>query len=117
MLLGERREAVASLPGNLGYQALLEDLEHLVNEAVALTVGASTEAATLKAARNLQALWKYFEIMKTGPENIRAEFERERFEIVEMDQNLDPYAPPFPQHRQQMLNEIEQTVKPKRTKK
>ncbi len=111
MLPAERREAVAALPGHLGYQALLEDLDYLVHEAIALTVGASTEAATLKAARNLQALWKYFEIMKVAPENIRTEFEKERDEIMQLN---DPFAPPFPEHRRQLLEEIESTNKRKK---
>lgn len=111
MTNGERREAVAALPGHVGYQILLEDLENLVTEAVTLTVGANTEAATLKAARNLQALWKYFEIMKTGPENVKAAFEQERAETYALD---DAFAPPFPPQRRQMLDEIEQKVTKRR---
>lgn len=108
MNIEEKREAIASLSGHIGFQCLLEDLEHLVNEAVALTVGAETEPATLKAAKNLQALWKYYQVLKTTPESIRDEFEREQQEVMALN---DPFAPPFPEHRQKMLRDIEKETR------
>jgi hypothetical protein len=113
----EKREAIASLPGHLGYQALLETMEGIVEDAVILTVNADTEAATLKAARNLQALFKYHNVLKTIPQNIQAEFEDERRLINEMGDD-----PLMTISRRQLLQEIEanfdaRTGAPKRGKK
>lgn len=100
----EKREAIASLPGNLGYQLLLETLDGLVQDAVILTVNADTEAQTLKAARNLQALFKYFTVLKTVPQNVLAEFEEERKRILDEGEDMI-----FTPQRRQLLEQIEKS--------
>lgn len=113
----EQRQAIASLPGNVGFQCLLAVLEGLVQDAVILTVNANTEAETLKAARNLQALFKYFNVLKTVPQNIQTEFEEEKRLILESGED-----PIFTPQRRQMLQEIErnfdaETGEPKKKRK
>lgn len=99
----EKREAIASLPGNIGYKCLLEVLNLIVQDAVVMTVQANTEAETLKAARNLQALFKYFNILQTVPQNILAEFEEEKKLLQET--NEDPLFTPI---RRKLLHDLEQ---------
>ena len=103
----EIREAIATLPGHLGYQALLEVINNLVQDAVVLVVNSETEAATLKAARNLQALFKYFNVLSTIPQNIQVEFEQEKQSIMEM--NDDPIFTP---QRRQLLQTLETNYDP-----
>ncbi len=103
----ETREAIASLPGHVGYQALLNVLEGLVNDAVLMTVNADSEEKTLKAARNLQALFKYFNVLKTVPHNIQTEFEEEKRLIHEAGED-----PIFTPQRREMLRQIENTYDP-----
>lgn len=103
----ETREAIASLPGHLGYQALLKTLEDIVEAAVISTVQATTEAETLKAARNLQALFKYHTVLKTVPQNIQQEFEQEQQAIRELGE--DVYLSP---QRRQLLQSIESNYDP-----
>lgn len=103
----EQREAIASLPGHVGYQALLEVINGLVQDAVILVVNADSEEKTLKAARNLQALFKYFNVLSTVPQNIQAEFEEEKQRIME-----DSGDPIFTPQRRQMLQQLEKNFDP-----
>lgn len=103
----DKRELIASLPGHLGYQALLEELNNLVQESVSDVVRAETEEKTLKAARTLQALFKYFHILSTTPQQIAAEFEEERRLILEAGDD-----PIFSPQRRQLLNTIEKVYEP-----
>ena len=100
----ERREAIASLPGHLGYQLLLETLNDLVQDAVVLVVNSETEAQTLKASRNLQALFKYFNVLSTVPQNVLTEFEEERKRILDEGEDMI-----FTPQRRQLLEQIEKT--------
>lgn len=103
----ERREYIAALPGHLGYQCLMEVMNSIVEDAVILTVQATTEAETLKAARNLQALFKYHNVLKTVPQNIQAEFEEEKKTLEALGQD-----PIFSPQRRQLLKEIEANFDP-----
>jgi thymidine phosphorylase len=103
----EIREAIATLPGHVGYQALLEVINGLVQDAVVLVVNAESEEKTLKAARNLQALFKYFNVLSTVPQNIQAEFAEEKLREFESGQD-----PSFPPQRRQLLEQIEKTHDP-----
>ena len=103
----EVREAIASLPGNLGYQELLKVINGLVQDAVVLVVNAESEEKTLKAARNLQALFKYFNVLSTVPQNIQAEFEEEKQRMFE-----DSGDPIFTPQRRKQLQEIEKHYDP-----
>lgn len=103
----EAREAIAALPGNIGFVELIKVLETLVTEATILVVNADTEQQTLKAARNLQALFKYFNILKTVPHQIMNEFEEEKKLILEGGGD-----PLFPIHRRDLLKQIENNLAP-----
>lgn len=108
MTIDEKREAIASLPGHVGFQALLELMDGVVQDAVILTVNATTEAETLKAARNLQALFKYNHVLKTEPEEVRAQFEEEKRLIEEAGEDIL-----FPIQRRQLLQDIERNFDPR----
>lgn len=103
----DKRELIASLPGHLGYQALLEELNNLVQESVSDVVRADTEEKTLKTARTLQALFKYFHILSTTPQQIAAEFEEEHRLIFEAGDD-----PIFSPQRRALLNTIEKVYEP-----
>ena len=70
-------------------------------------MNADTEERTLKAARTLQALFKYFNLLKTVPHQIQSEFEEEKRLIMESGDD-----PIFTPQRRQMLQEIESTYDP-----
>lgn len=112
----QKQEALAELPGNLGFQVLLDILEEQQHATLARMAEAKTDAEVLRLARLWQAQFGYLNMMASQPQNMKQALEQQE-EQFQAAMALDPGAPPFPPHRQQQLREIEELInKPRRRK-
>lgn len=73
----DRRESIAALAGNLGYQALLADLEESTSDILASLAGAKEEEQVLRFARLWQVFFHYWTLLKTTPDKLRDELNQE----------------------------------------
>ena len=108
----ERREAIASLVGHRGYGFLLEDLDGAIESILVSLTSADTEEKVLRCARLFQVFNGWAMLLKTVPEKMKADLEEE-LEAVGKWSATSPMAPPFPPHRQALLDQIEKETQVK----
>lgn len=106
----DQRDAIAALPGNLGYRLLLSDIEITFEDILANLASANTDEQVVRYGRLFQVFWKMRSLLSTTPEKFREEISEDLNEIRRLTP-LDPTAPPFPPHRAALLHNIEKGFK------
>lgn len=86
----DRRESIAALVGNMGYQALLKELEETINDTLVTLSTAKTEEQVVRFGRLYQVFFKYWHILKTTPETLRDELKKEQNDAAQ-DNALNDY--------------------------
>lgn len=109
----QQHEALAELPGNLGFQVLLEMLEEQQHETLKALSEAKDDQHILRLARLWQTQFKYLNVMGTQPQALK-EFLAQQHEEFQDQLVGDPLFPP---HRRQQLKELEELTEPKRKTK
>ncbi len=104
----ERRDSIAALTGNLGFQLLLEDLQECHDSILAAMVQADTDAKVTRIARIFQVFYKYYTVLSLEPGRMKQALENDLAETgADNMMGQDPLMTP---ERQQLLRMIEQAA-------
>lgn len=105
----EHRAAIAALSGHLGYRLLLSDIEVSFEDILANLAEANTDAQILHFGRLFQVFYRMRLLLKDSPEKFKDEV-TDDLHTIRSFAPTDPNAPPFPAHRQQLLQSIEESI-------
>lgn len=90
----DRMSAIADLPSNHGFLALLDNLTDDLNVITAEMATAQSDEAVLRNARLFQVFFKFLTTLRDRPQEMRAALEAE-FEHARALGNMRPSLDPF----------------------
>ncbi len=104
----EQNEALAELPGNLGFTILLEILEEQLHQTLKEMAAARSDDQVLRLARLWQTQYNYLTVMGTTPQSIKEHLAEEFNQRQESMAGVDDIL--FPPQRRQKLRELEELI-------
>ncbi len=107
----DRREAIASLRGHIGYVYLMEDCDAIMNGLMAEMVGAERDQKLLALGRVFQAFYRVVSILRTSPEAAQEELDKELAEKVELEGQGHESTGGLLPYQKAFLDQVEEAAK------